>query len=146
MKIPSFLGFIFRGWLARITSLRGKRPMHEAVRAHFQALQDAVETTALTADRKQMNACRIGQLADLYASFRESYESRFLDEITGVIRLMLRELEGCPKAQALDAPFRDKLMLLHEELGLPALNLKSPAPPRAGKKTNKTTRPVRKAS
>jgi hypothetical protein len=119
--------------------------MHEAVRAHFQSLQDAVETTALTAERKEINARRIGRLADLYACFCKSYESRYLDEITGVVALVLRELEGCPKAQAL-APFRDNLMLLHEELGLPALNLKSPAPPRGVKKTNKTTRPARKAS
>ena len=122
--------------------------MHEAVQAHFQTLQDAVETTAITTERKHINAGRIGRLADLYARFREGHESRYFDEINGLVRLVLRELEACPKAQNLDAAFRDKLMLLHEELGLPPLSLKSPPTPRATKKTSKTNRPaaIRRAS
>ena len=116
--------------------------MHKAVQAHFQALQDAVETTALTTEAKQVNAGRIARLADLYTRFGDNHESRYLDEINGVVRLVLRELEACPKAQNLDAAFRDKLMLLHEELGLPPLNLKSPPTPRAAKKTSKRSRPA----
>ena len=122
--------------------------MHEDVQTHFQALQDAVETTAITTERKHIIAGRIGRLPGLYTRFRESYESRYFDEINGLVRLVLRELEACPKAQTLDAAFRDKLMLLHEELGLPPLNLKSLPTPRAVKKTSKRTRPaaIRKAS
>ena len=120
--------------------------MHEALLAHFHALQDALETTAISAEVEQINATRMGRLADLYTQFGKSHESRYLEEMSGLVRLILRELEGCPKAQALGAPFRDKLRLLHEELGLPALNLKSPSLPRAAPRTNKTRRTARKAS
>ena len=122
--------------------------MHEALQAHFQALQDAIDTTAITTERKHINAGRIARLAGLYTRLRESHESRYFDEINGLVQLVLRELEACPKAQNLDSAFRDKLMLLHEELGLPPLNLKSPPPPRAAKKTSKRVRPaaIKKAS
>jgi hypothetical protein len=120
--------------------------MHEALRAHFQALQDALETTTISTEGKQINATRMGRLAVLYTRFGESHESRYLEEMSGLVRLVLRELEGCPKAQALDPPFRDTLTILHEELGVPALNLKSPSPPRAAQRTNKTRHPAKKAS
>ena len=120
--------------------------MHEALHAHFQALQDALETTTISTESRQINAGRMGRLADIYTRFGENHESRYIEEMSRLVRLVLRELEGCPKAQALDAPFRDKLRLLHEELGLPALNLKSSSPSRAAHKTTKTRRTARKAS
>lgn len=100
--------------------------MHKAVQAHFHALEVAVGTTAVGADRQHIIASRIGRLTGLYTKFGEANESRYFDEINGIVQLLLRELEACPKAQKLDASFREKLRTLHEELGLPPLRLKPP--------------------
>jgi hypothetical protein len=121
--------------------------MYKAVQAHFEALETAVGTTTIGADRKHVIASRIGRLSGLYTRFGEANESRYFDEISGLVQLLLRELEACPKAQKLDATFREKLNRLHEELGLPPLNLKSPPTPGAAKKASKKSRPAtRKAS
>ncbi len=115
--------------------------MHASVNAHFQALEKAVGTTAIADDRKHIIATRIGRLAGLYTKFGEANESRYFDEINGLVQLLLRELEACPKAQKLDATFREKLKSLHEELGLPPLSLKPPpAPPSEKKASKKRTR------
>jgi hypothetical protein len=102
--------------------------MHADIRAHFQALADAVQTTTLPAERKGVVARSVERLAGLYTQFRERHESRYFDEITCQIQWLLNDLEGCPEARKLDATFRERLQFLHEELGLPKLALKtSPA-------------------
>src|SRR6266536_2754666 len=102
--------------------------MHETIQAHFNGLEVAVRTTAVPADRQEVIAGSIKRLADLYAKFRETNESRYGDEITRLVQGVLKELETCPQARDLDAAFREKLRLLHEELGLPKLALKSLPP------------------
>jgi hypothetical protein len=111
--------------------------MHKAVQAHFEALETAVGTTAIGADRKHVIASRIGRLSGLYTRFGEANESRYFDEINGLVQLLLKELEACPKAQKLDPTFREKLNRLHEQLGLPPLRLKPPPAPPAEKKASK---------
>jgi hypothetical protein len=111
--------------------------MHKAVQAHFQALGTAVGTTAIGADRKHVIASRIERLSGLYTRFGEANESRYFDEINSLVQLLLRELEACPKAQKLDATFREKLRILHEELGLPPLKLKPPPTETPEKKPSK---------
>jgi hypothetical protein len=103
--------------------------MHETIQAHFQKLEDAVQTTAIPADRQEFIATSIRKLPALYTQFRQTNESRFGAEITRLVQWVLKELEACPEAQKLDADFREGLQLLHEELGLPGLTLKLSAPP-----------------
>ena len=111
--------------------------MHESIRAHFKDLEDAVRTTAVPADRKDVIAGCVKRLSALYAKFRETSESRYGDEITRVVQAVLKDLEACPEARKLDAAFREKLRLLHEELGVPKLTLRPAPPPPGPKKTRK---------
>jgi hypothetical protein len=111
--------------------------MHETVQAHFAALEKAVRTTAIPADRKQFIATAIEKLPDLYRQYRQTNESRFGDEITRLVQAVLKQLEACPKAQKLDADFREGLRVLHEDLGIPSLPLRPVAPPPKPPKTRK---------
>jgi hypothetical protein len=112
--------------------------MHERIRAHFAALQPALEITTLTDERKQFISKSVVKLAALYEQFRETNESRFGDTITKVVQAILRELEACPEARKLDADFREGLHALHEELGIPALQLKPAKVPSRPKKKSKS--------
>jgi hypothetical protein len=112
--------------------------MVEALQAHFGALGDEVQLTAIPGGNKQSAAWCIGQLPPLYAKFRQTNESRYGDEITHLLQCVLKELTkgetACPKAQKLVESIPDRLQLLHEELGLPRLMLKAPRPtPRSRK-------------
>jgi hypothetical protein len=111
--------------------------MHADIQAHFRELEDAVRTTSVPADRKEVIAGSVRRLSALYARFRETDESRYGDEITRLVQGVLKDLEACPEARKLAAAFREKLRLLHEELGLPQLALKSAPPPPGPKKTRK---------
>jgi hypothetical protein len=114
--------------------------MHENLREHFRNLHVAMRATGLSANRRKYVAGLIEQLPALYAKYRETSESRFGDEITELVQIVLRTLEAVPAAQELDAPFRAKLRLLHEELGVPQLPLKPVTrvtPPPAPKKSHK---------
>jgi hypothetical protein len=107
--------------------------MHPDIQAHFQELEDAVRATAVPPDRREVIAGSVRQLATLYTKFRQTNDSRYGDEITRLVQGVLRELQACPEARQLDAAFRAKLRLLHEEAGVPPLALK-PAPPAPGTK------------
>lgn len=108
--------------------------MHESIRKHFAKLDKAIRTTAVPAQRKASIAGYIVKLSDLYTQYRLTNESRYGDEITRLVQGVLNELAACPDAQKLDAEFRSRLHLLHEELGVPTLPLKpSPPPPKAPK-------------
>ena len=113
--------------------------MHADIRAHFQALVEAVQGTAIPAERKEVVAGSVQRLSSLYAKFRETNESRYGAEIASLVQGILKDLEACPKARKLDAPFREKLRRLHDELGVPSLALKSAAPP-SGPKMTRTKR------
>ena len=112
--------------------------MHESIQAHFRDLEEALGATQLPADRKESIARCERRLPALNAQYRQTNESRYGDQITRLVQEVLRGLEGCPEASRLDAAFRAKLRLLHEQLGVPQLALKpAPAPP-AAKKARKT--------
>ena len=110
--------------------------MNERIRAHFAALQSALGTTTLTDERKQFVSQSVARLVSLYQQFRETNESRYGDGITKLVQAILRELEACPEARKLDAEFREGLRALHEELGIPTLQLKpAKAPPKPKKRS-----------
>jgi hypothetical protein len=98
--------------------------MHETLKAHFAALESAVQNTGIDTDRKRFIATSIEKLSDLYRQYRQTNESRFGDEITRLVQSVLKQLEACPKAQKLDAKFREGLRALHEDLGIPTLLLR----------------------
>jgi hypothetical protein len=112
--------------------------MVAALRAHLGALEDEVQATAIPGGCKHSVAWCIGQLPPLYTLFRQTNESRYGEEIARLFQCVLKELTkgetACPKAQQLAASIPGRLQLLHEQLGLPRLDLKSPGPsPRARK-------------
>ena len=107
--------------------------MNEALQAHFRALGAAVQATAIPSDPKHTAAWCLGQLPTLYALFRQTNESRYGEEITRLLRGVLRALTTgeppCPKARQLAASLPGCLQVLHEQWGLPSLGLKAPAAP-----------------
>ena len=111
--------------------------MHASIRAHFQELEDSVRATAVPAERQEVIAGCVRRLTALYAKYRETNDSRYGEEITRVVQAVLQDLEACPEARQLGTPFREKLRLLHEELGVPGLALKAPPPRRGPKKPRK---------
>lgn len=98
--------------------------MHESIQAHFNELEQAVLSTSISASVQQSIDGVIRRLPNLYTKYKETNESRYGNEITTLVQAVLGWLESCPEAQALDAAFRQKLKLLHEELGVPTLMLK----------------------
>src|SRR5258706_192530 len=111
--------------------------MHTDIHAHFAELEEAIESTAVPKDRKEVIGNFIKRLPGLYTKYCQTTESRYFVEITGIVQAVLKDLEACPEAQKLDAAFREKLRLLHEEVGLGKLPLKSAPPPPKPKKTPK---------
>jgi hypothetical protein len=111
--------------------------MHKDIQAHFKKLEDAVQATAVPADRKEFIAVSVEKISVLYTKYRETNESRYGDEITRLVQWVLQELQACPEARKLDADFREGLRLLHEQLGVPGLMLKPPAPPPRSPKPRK---------
>ena len=113
--------------------------MDEAFQAQLAALRNEVVAAAIPKACKQTAAWCIEQLPALYAKFRQTCESRYGEEISRLVQWMLKELatgqNTCPEAQKLAARINDRLRLLHEEFGLPGLNLKSlrPSPGHSGK-------------
>jgi hypothetical protein len=107
--------------------------MHPDIQAHFQDLEHAVRAMAVPADRREVIAGSVRQLSGLYTNFRQTNDSRYGDEITRLVQGILSELQACPEARKLEAAFRAKLRLLHEEAGVPRLALK-PVPPVPGPK------------
>jgi hypothetical protein len=104
--------------------------MSEALQAQLTALGNEVRSTALPGDSRHTAVWCMGQLPPLYAKYHQTSESRYGEEITRLVRGVLKELaQGksvCQQAQQLAASIIDRLRLLHEEFGLPGLGLKSP--------------------
>jgi hypothetical protein len=85
---------------------------------------------ALRADCNDAAVWSLGQLPILYGRFHQTNESRYGEQIRGLLQVLLqafaRSTRACPEAQQLAASLPDRLRLLHEEFGLPELGLKSP--------------------
>src|SRR5262249_59938445 len=119
------------GWPGKIPPFHPRQGMHPTIQAHFQELEAAVRGTAVPPDRREVIAGCVRQLAAVYTKSRQTNDSRYGDEITRLVQGILKALQACPEARKLDAAFREKLHLLHEEAGVPPLALK-PAPPAPG--------------
>ena len=106
--------------------------MGEALQAQLAMLGKKVRAAAIPDACKHTTDWCIGKLPTLYAKFRETNESRYGEEITRLVQGVLKELttshSACPEAQKLATNITNRLRLLHEQFGLPGLNLKPPAP------------------
>jgi hypothetical protein len=91
-----------------------------------------VEEADVAEAPRQAIAWCLRQLPRLYRELARTAESRYADEITRLARAMLKALAGGAPgvAEALVA----RLHALHGRLGLPALDLKPPAPPKRPKR------------
>ena len=70
--------------------------MHDSIQRHFKELEEAVRSTAVPADRREVIAGLVRRLPALYTKFRETNDSRCGDEITHLVQAVLKDLEACP--------------------------------------------------
>lgn len=113
--------------------------MEKAIQVQLAELGDEVRAAAIPDASKRTALWCVGKLPSLYAQFRQTYESRYGEEITRLVQGALNELLNTKTAgtagQQLAASMTERLRLLHERSGIPSLNLKipRPSPPRSRK-------------
>jgi hypothetical protein len=66
--------------------------MDEAIAAHLKRLEDAVRATAIPEDSQRTALWCLKQLPAQYALSRQTNESRYDDEITRLVRVLIRQL------------------------------------------------------
>jgi hypothetical protein len=104
--------------------------MDKAIAAHLKGLQDAVRATTIPEDSQRTALWCLKQLPAQYALSRQTNESRYDDEITRLVQVLIQQLAAsgtCPEARKLAASLPEDFRLLHERLGLSFLALKPPA-------------------
>jgi len=113
--------------------------MENAIKVELAELGERVRAAEIPDASKQQILWCVGKLPTLYAKFRQTYESRYGEEITRLVQGALNELVNskpdCAAAQKLAVSVTERLRLLHERSGIPMLSLKLPrtSPPRSRK-------------
>jgi hypothetical protein len=106
--------------------------MENAIQDSLVELGDQVRAAEIPNTSKQTALWCVDQLPTLYAKFRMTNESRYGDEISRLVQGALQELvsgqSANPATHELAASMRERLRLLHEQSGIPELNLKTPRP------------------
>jgi hypothetical protein len=104
--------------------------MDEALQALLAALGSEVRAAATPDGGKHTAWWCLGQLPTLYAKFHQTSDTRHGAEIARLVQGVLKELatskSAGPERQELTARITDRLRHLHEQFGLPRLELKSP--------------------
>jgi hypothetical protein len=113
--------------------------MDEAAQAHLVAMEDEVRVAALSEGGQHTALWYLGRLLPEYAQYRQTRESRYGEEITRLVRGLLKGITedsgGGPSVRHLATSILDRLQILHEQLGLPGLVLPAPKPsPRRSRK------------
>src|SRR5262245_52206911 len=107
--------------------------MDEAKQAHLAALEAEVRAAALSEAGQHTALWSLRQLLPRYAQYHQTRESRYGEEITRLVRGLLKGITegpgGGPSVQRLAKRILDRLRILHEQLGLPGLGLPAPKPP-----------------
>jgi hypothetical protein len=125
--------------------------MEHAIQVQLVTLGDEVRSAAIPNASKRTTLWCVDKLPALYAKFRLTCESRYGEEIARLLQAALSELvsseTASPATQELAASITERLRLLHEQSGIPGLDLKPPrpAPPRS-RKTDKGCRKVGRKS
>jgi hypothetical protein len=113
--------------------------MDEAAQAYLAALEDEVRAAALSEAGNHSALWCLGQLLPQYALYRQTCERRYGEEITRLVRGLLKVItedpSGGPSGQHVATCILDRLQSLHEQLGLPELGL--PAPKRSPRRSRK---------
>lgn len=103
--------------------------MDDVIQAKLDVLGKEVRDAEIPDACKQTTLWCLKQLPALYTKFGLTNESRYSEEITRLVQGLVVELNGKSgnsEAQKLATVIPDSLRLLHEEFGLPVLNLKTP--------------------
>ena len=104
--------------------------MDEAAQAHLADLEDEVRAAPLSEAGKHTALWCLGRLLPQYAPYRQTCESRYGDEITRLVRGLLKVITedpgGGPSVPHVATRILDRLQILHEQLGLPGLDLPAP--------------------
>jgi hypothetical protein len=110
--------------------------MGRGFQAQLAALGKQVRAAAISGDWEHTSDCCFGQLPALYEKFCQTNESRYGEEISRRLSVVLNELASdkrdCPDARKLSTRIIDRLRLLHERFGIPGFALKAPAPSQSG--------------
>jgi len=103
--------------------------MKDPVQLQLAKLGSQVRAAAISDAGKQTTLWCVSKLPPLYAKFCETNESRYGDEITRLVQGALDDLTNsetsCQETVKLGASITERLRLLHEQSGIPVLNLKS---------------------
>jgi hypothetical protein len=106
--------------------------MGRGFQAQLAALGKQVRAAAISGDWEHTSDSCFGRLPALYEKFCQTNESRYGEEISRRLLVMLNELasdeRNCPVARKLSTRITDRLRLLHERFGIPGFALKAPAP------------------
>ena len=85
--------------------------------------EDGVRAAALSEAGKHSALWCLGRLLPQYALYRQTCESRYGEEITRLVRGLLKVITedpgGGPSVQHVATVILDRLQILHEQLGLP---------------------------
>ncbi len=115
--------------------------MDEALQMQLALLGEEVRAAAIPPGSCQHAAAWcLKELPGLYSKFRLTNESRYGEQIARLLQGLLNELakigRAFPGSNTLSASIVDRVRLVHEEFGLPRLELKVPRPtPRRSRKT-----------
>ena len=119
--------------------------MTNALQVLLATLNEQIGVAAFSDDSKRVASWCCGQLPPLYAKLIQTNESRYFDKIKGVVQTLVQELGKnrgvCPEAPVSGADIVGRFQLLHEQFGLPRLEVKMPGTARkatrsAAKKTS----------
>ena len=109
--------------------------MERGFQTQLAALGKQVRAAAISGGWEHTSDCCFPQLPDLYEKFCQTNESRYGEEISRRLLIVLSELASdkrdCPEARKLSTRIIDRLRLLHERFGVPGFALKAPAPSRS---------------
>lgn len=113
--------------------------MDETAQMHLAALEDEVAAAALSEAGKHTALWCLGRLLPQYAPYCQTRESRYGEEITrlvrGLLKVIIEDPGGGPSVQHVATCILDRFQVLHEQLGLPGLALPAPKPsPRRSRK------------
>src|SRR5262249_32946102 len=104
--------------------------MADALQVQLEALADEVRAASIPSEGKHTVLWCLESLPTLYAKFCQTSESRYGHEITRLVQGAFKELlQRKPmslEAEQLAASIANGLQLLHEQLGLPELNVQLP--------------------
>jgi hypothetical protein len=109
--------------------------MGRGFQAQLAALEKQVRAAAISGGWKHTSDCCFGRLPVLYEKFCQTNESRYGEEISRRLSVVLGELASekrdCPEARKLSTRIIDRLRLLHERFGIPGFALTAPASSRS---------------